>query len=203
MIYKIANLLRDEIADLNFVDIAVGLAKPVTEKINTTVEEDVSVLPKIVPVAINDLEDPCEPGDLLALVPNTTKMSIHFFEDQGVELVSEDTYYYHSQTILRLVSWWNLPLINSSYTDASLLVANLISTMPERLDNVDYLTQIRVSFAGEDPSGAGIVAAYNFDEAENQFTTYPYMYTGLNFLVDFAFAKNCGDAVVLNPSVCP
>ena len=83
MIYKIANLLKDEIADLNFVDIAVGLAKPKIEKINTTVEEDVSVLPKIVPVAVNDLEDPCEPGDLLALVPDTTKMSIHFFEDQG------------------------------------------------------------------------------------------------------------------------
>ena len=203
MIYKIANLLRDEISDLNFVDIAVGLAKPKIVKTNTTVEEDVSVLPKIVPMAINDLEDPCEPGTLLALVPDTTKMSIHFFEDQGLDLIDEDTYYYYSQAMLKLVSWWNLPLINSSYTDASLLVANLISTMPERLDNVDYLTQIRVSFNGEDPPGAGIVAAYNFDEAENQFATYPYEYTGINFLVDFAFAKNCVDAVVLNPSVCP
>ena len=203
MIYKIANLLRDEIETLNFVDIAVGLAKPVTIKTNTTVEEDVSVLPKIVPMAINDLEDPCEPGDLIALVPDTTKLSIHFWEDQGIDLISEDTYYYHSQASLRLVSWWNLPLINSAYTDASLLVANLIAAIPERLDNIDYLTQKRVAFAGENPSGAGIVAAYNFDEPENQFTTYPYMYTGLNFLVDFAFAKNCVDAVVLNPSVCP
>ena len=73
MIYKIANLLKDEIETLNFVDIAVGLAKPVTVKINTTTEEDVSVLPKIVPMAINDLDDPCEPGDLIALVPDTTK----------------------------------------------------------------------------------------------------------------------------------
>ena len=152
MIYKIANLLRDEISDLNFVDIAVGLAKPTIVKTNTTVEEDVSVLPKIVPMAINDLEDPCEPGDLLTLVPDTTKMSIHFFEDQSLELIDEDTYYYHSQAVLKLVSWWNLPLINSSYTDASLLVANLISTMPERLDNVDYLTQIRVCLLYTSPS---------------------------------------------------
>jgi hypothetical protein len=94
-------------------------------------------------------------------------------------------------------------MINSSYTDASLLVANLISNMPEELTSVDYLSQIRVAFAGQDPSGASIVAAYNFDDPENQIATYPYEYTGLRFLVDFAFGKNCVDAVVLKPEVCP
>jgi len=201
MIYKIADLLKDEISALNFVDIAVGLAKPTIVKTNTTTEE-VEMLPKIVPMAYNSLEDPCEPGDLLALVPDTTKLSIHFWEDQGIELLDEDTYYYHSQAALRLVSWWNLPLINSSYTDASLLVANLIATIPEELTSVDYLSQMQVIFNGEE-SGANVVAAYTFDEAENQFTTFPYQYTGLNYIVQFAFAKNCVDAVVLNPSVCP
>ena len=148
MIYKIANLLRDEIKDLNFVDIAVGLAKPVIDNTNVSGEE-VEMLPKIIPVAINDLDDPCVPGDLLPLVPDTTKMRIHFWEDQGIELLSEDTYYYHSQAALRLVSWWNLPLINSAYTDASLLVANLIAEIPESLTTVDYLSQIQVMFNGE------------------------------------------------------
>ena len=202
MIYKIANLLRDEMSDLNFVDIAVGLAKPKVVKVPTPGEE-VTMNPIIVPMALNDLDDPCEPGDILPLVPDTTKMSIHFWEDQGIEPLSEDTYYYHSQAVLRLVSWWNLPLINSSYTDASLLVANLIATIPEKLTSVDYLSQIQVMFNGEPETGASVIAAYNFDEPENQFTTYPYIYTALSYLVDFAFGKNCVDAVTLNPSVCP
>jgi len=94
-------------------------------------------------------------------------------------------------------------MINSAYTDADLLVANLIAEIPEQLTSVDYLTQIRVTFAGEEPRGASVVAAYNFDEAENQFSTFPYEYAGINYQVDFAFAKNCVDAVTINPSVCP
>jgi len=199
MIYKIADLLRDEIKDLNFVDIAVGLAKPTVVKVPGPEEE---ITPIIVPMALNSLDDPCIPGDLLPLVPDTTKMSIHFWEDQGLELLNEGTYYYHSQASLRLVSWWNLPLINSAYTDPSLLVANLIAEIPESLTTIDYLSQIQVMFNGEE-TGANVVAAYNFDEPENQFTTYPYVYTALSYVVEFAFGKNCVDAVVLNPSACP
>ncbi len=202
MIYKIANLLRDEITDLNFVDIAVGLAKPIVVKVPVEGDE-VTMEPIVVPMALNDLDDPCEPGIILPLVPDTAKMSIHFWEDQGVELVTEDTYYYYSRAVLRLVSWWNLPLINSAYTDASLLVANLIAEIPEKLTSVDYMSQIQVSFLGEEPSGATVVAAYDFDEPENQFTTYPYIFTAINYQIDFAFGKNCVDAVTLNPSICP
>lgn len=202
MIYKIANLLRDEIAGLNFVDIAVGLAKPIVVKVPVAGDE-VTMEPIVVPMALNDLGDPCETGAILSLVPDTAKMSIHWWEDQGVELVTEDTYYYYSRAVLRLVSWWNLPLINSAYTDASLLVANLIAEIPEKLTTVDYMSQIQVSFLGEEPSGATVVAAYNFDEPENQFTTYPYIFTAINYQIDFAFGKNCVDAVTLNPSICP
>ena len=215
MMYKIANLLKDEIKNLNFVEVAAGLAKPVQVKQNVrgtvregsleerTGEAAFEVDIKVVPMAIRDTVDPCDSSDLLHLVPDTTKLSIHWWEDNGTEPTNEDTFYIHSQASLRLVSWWNLPLIDSSMTDPGLLVANLISNIPDYLDNVDYLTQIRVSFDGEEPGGAGIVSQYSFDEPENQFTTYPYFITGLNYIVDFAFAKNCVSAVTLNPSVCP
>jgi len=198
MIHKIANLLRDEISTLNFVDIAVGIAKPTIVRIPI----DEGTVDKRVPVAYRDPVDACDPHGLFQLVPDTTKMSIHFFEDNGVDLTDENTYYYFAKASLRLVSWWNLPLINSAYTDASLLVANIISTIPQSLDNTDYLTQIQVRFAGMEPEGANIVSNYDFNEAENQFTTYPYQYTGLNYEIDFAFTKNCVDAVILSPDIC-
>jgi hypothetical protein len=68
---------------------------------------------------------------------------------------------------------------------------------------VDYFSQIRVQFTGEVIEGAEVVSKYDFNEPENQFTTYPYSVTGINFDVDFAFGKNCVDAITLNPSSCP
>jgi len=201
MIYKIAKLLRDQISALPYVEIAAGLAKPVAIKVNTSTEEPTMLIRRI-PQALNDLYDPCEPGDLLPLVPDTSKLSIHWWEDQGLDVTGEDTYYYHCKASLRLVSWWNLPLLNILYTDANLLVANLIANIPARLDNTDYLTQIRVVFGGEQ-TGAEVVSQYDFDEPEYQFTTYPYQITGLDYTVDFAFTKNCVDAIALNPTSCP
>lgn len=205
MIYKIAELLRDQISGLNFVEIAAGLAKPHIVRNDTTPpdEEEGVVIDKIVPMAYNDLGIVCEEGDLYALYPNTKKMSITWWEDNGVDLIEETTYYYQCRASLALIAWFNLLLINQTYTDHSLLVANLIAAIPERLTNVDYLSQMRVAFEGEQVSGAEAVSKYTFDEAENQFATFPYSVVALNFSVDFAFGKNCVDAVVLNPSSCP
>jgi len=205
MIYKIAELLRNEISGLNFVEVAAGLAKPhiIRNNITDPESETGEMLDSIVPMAYNDLGLICESGDLYALMPNTKKMSIVWWEDNGVELVKEDTYYYYSRASLMCVGWWNLPLIDQAMTDAGRLVANIIAEVPEKLANVDYLSQIRVAFAGEEVSGASVVDKYTFNEAENQFATFPYAVTGINFTVDFAFGKNCVDAVVLNPSLCP
>ena len=198
MIHKIANLLRDEIKELNFVDIAVGIAKPTIVK----VPQDEGTIEKRIPIAYREPTEACDPHELYQLVPDTTKLSIHWWEDNGIDLTDENTYYYFSRASLRLVSWFNLPLISAALTDASSLVANLIANIPDSLDNTDYLTQIQVRFAGAEPEGAGIVTQYNFDEGEDQFTTYPYVFTGLNYEIDFAFTKNCVDAVILNPEIC-
>ena len=205
MIHKIAALLRDEISGLNFVEIAAGLAKSHTIRLDTTPADAEAgvILDKTIPLAYNDLGITCEEGDLYALVPNTKKKSILWWEDNGTEPVSEDTYYYYCRSSLVLIAWFNLPLINQTYTDHSLLVANLIAAIPENLSNVDYLSQIQVIWNGEEISGAEVVAKYSFDEPENQFSTFPYSVAGINFVVDFAFGKNCVDPVVLNPATCP
>lgn len=204
MIYKIAELLRDQISSLDFIEVAAGLAKPYIVRNNVTGPEAEAgeMLDKIIPMAYNDLGIVCENGDLYTLTPDTKKMSIVWWEDNGIEVVREDTYYYHAIANLQCVGWWNLPLINTGYTDASLLVANIIATVPERLTNVDYLSQMQVSFVSEEINGADILSKYTLDEAENQFSTFPYAVTGINFAVNFAFGKNCVDAVTINPSVC-
>lgn len=205
MIAKIAELLRDEISSLNFVEIAAGLAKPHTVRVNNTDADadEPSMIDKIIPMAYNDLGLTCEEGDLYALVPNTKKKSIVWWEDNGIEMNEEQTYYYQCTASLMCVCWFNLPLINQYLTEPSVLIANIIAALPSRLTNVDYLSQIRVAFTGEVVSGAEVLSRYNFDEAENQFSTFPYAVAGINVSVDFAFGKNCVDCLSILPSTCP
>jgi len=203
MIYRIAELLRDEISSLNFVEIAAGLAKPHIVRNNVTEEDTPAILDKAIPMAYNDLGITCEEGDLYVLYPNTKKKSIVWWEDNGIDMLEEETYYYQCKASLTCIGWWNLPLINQTFTNASWIVANLIAAIPERLANVDYLSQIRVYFTGEIAEGAEVVSKYDFDEPENQFTTFPYSVTGINFDVDFAFGKNCVDCLNIIPSSCP
>lgn len=198
MIHKIAEKLRDQISTLDYVEVAAGLAKP--HAIRNKQEE--GVIDQIVPLAYNDLELVCEPGDLLALYPDSKKMSIHWWEDNGSDVEDENAYFYHVVSSLTLVSWWNLPKINSAYTDPSLLVANLISEIPESLTNDDYMIAIQIAFAGEAPSLADILNKYTFDEPEFQFNTHPYYLTGLNYEVRWWMGKSCPDSIVVNPSVC-
>jgi len=205
MISKIAALLRDEISGLNFVEIAAGLAKPKIVRVNNTSAdaEEPAMIDKVIPMAYNDLGIACEEGDLYSLVPNTKKKSIVWWEDNGIELVEEQTYYYQARASLICVGWWNLPLINDTLSDASLLVANIIAAMPKRLSNIDYLSQIRVSWSGNPVSGAEVLSKYTFDEAENQFATFPFAVSAIEFIVDFAFGINCVDCMPIIASSCP
>jgi len=200
MIYKIAELLRDELSGLNFVEVNAGLAKT-TPIYTKSGDEGGGVIEKIIPIAYNDLGIACETATLFNLVPDTRYKSVLWWVDRGTTLLDEDTYYYHAQALLRLLCWFNVPIINQTYTDASLLLANIIATIPPTLTNVDYLSQIRVQFLGEETEG--IMDEYSFNATENQYFTHPYYIAGLDFSVDFAFGKNCVDAVTLNPSTCP
>ena len=205
MIYKIANMLRDEIQALNFVEIAAGLATPHTVRVNATPSDSSEGVMegRVIPMAYNDLGIACEEGDLYKLVPDTSKKSIVWWESNGIEPVREDTYYIYSRANLVCMCWWNLPLIDEYMSDPGLLVARLIATIPGRLPNVEYMSQIQVMFAGEEPPGSEILSRYGFDEPESQFATFPYFVTALNFTVEFAFGKNCTEAITLSPSECP
>ena len=141
MITQVAEVLRSQIADLPFIDQLGGLTKPLTlpVKIEGGTEE------KILPVEVNTLTDPCKQDGKVTYMPNTSKISVIWFEDQGTTTENEDTHYYYLETTLRMMCWFNLPLINADYTDGSLLVLSLLEAIPERIANTSNLFMISVS----------------------------------------------------------
>lgn len=193
---KIADLIKAEIQELNFIDKIAGVVKPLTYK-------DKDGNEKTFPVAV-DGSIPCDPGHYTDLVPDSTKLSIIYFEDKGIDVVNAGCYYVDCEASLRLVCWCNLAKINANYTDAQALKIRLIQGIPRRLDNSDWATKILVMFEGEEQKSRDIFSAYTYDESKDQFLMYPYDYFALNYKIKYSIPldTSCISEVILNPKIC-
>lgn len=194
MITKIAELIKSEISSLVWIDKLGGVVKPGRVKV---AGED-----KIFPIYINDSADPCNASVYLDFVPDSKKMSVVYFEDQGIEVVNSGCTFTDCTASLKLICWANLVRINADYTDAIPLKLDLIKNIPARLPNTDWVTKILATFAGEDIKSPAIFGNYTYDETMTQYLIYPYDYFALNYTVKFSFVNSCFEDVVLNPKVC-
>ena len=192
---KIAQLILNEISTLNWVDKTAGVVKALS--VNVKNEE------KVYPIYLNSAL-PCDTSTYTDLVPDSSKMSIIYFEDGGSEVIESGCKYTDMEATLKLVCWVNLKRINIDYTDAEYIKLNLINNIPSHIDNTDWVTKIRVMFEGEEPKGADIFSDYTYDEAENQYLIYPFDFFALNYRVKYSIPmdSDCLTDIIINPGVC-
>ena len=194
MISKVAELIKSEISSIIWIDKIGGIVKPGRVKV---AGED-----KIFPIYLNDLADPCNASVYLDFVPDSKKMSIVYFEDQGIDVVNSGCTFTDCIGSLKLVCWANLEKINIDYTSAEILKLDLLKNIPARLPNTEWVTKILATFEGEDIKSPAIFGAYTYDETMTQYLIYPYDYFALNYKVKFSIASECFEDVVLNPKIC-
>ena len=196
MTEKIAQLILNEISTLNWLDKIGGVVKPLRVNVKGGVE-------KVYPVCLNS-ETICDSSRYTDMVPDSSKRSILYFEDGGVDVIESGCKYTDMEASLKLVCWVNLPRINNAYTNAEIIKLNLINSIPSRIANTDWVTKIRVIFDGEEPKSAGIFSEYTYDEAEIQYLIYPYDFFALNYKIRYSVPmdSDCLTAVVINPAVC-
>jgi hypothetical protein len=193
---KIADILKDQLTELSFVDKLAGLVKPITYT-------DKAGNEKTFPVAV-DGATPCDPMHYTDLVPDSSKLSIIYFEDQGMDVINSGCRYVDCETKLKLVCWCNLAKINADIVSAELLKLAIMMTIPTRIDNTDWVTKIFVKFEGEETKSPDIFGGYTYDEKQNQYLMYPYDYFALNYSVKYSIPMNaeCIDTLILNPKLC-
>lgn len=196
MIQKIAELLRDEIDDLEFVERTAGLVRPIP----ITVQTEEGVVTKTMPIAVSDGLD-CEPQEMMYLIPDSAVMSIVFFEDGGTTITRTDSFYLHCTSIVRMVAWFNLKMINPDYEDATLLMAHLVSTVPKYIANDEFITGIKVEPVNELPKET-VYSNYDLNLEENMYFAFPYDYGAFEFEVIYRIPKACLDEVIIDPDVC-
>ena len=196
MISKIADLMVDEISSLNFVERIGGVVKPITEQI----KDGEDMVDKIFPGVYRE-DTTCDQRRYQAMTPDTTVKSVIYFEGGEADVLDESRRYIDFAARLQLVCWCNLPKINQAYTDASLIMANIMKNMPKTLANTDYLTKMRIFYDGYEKD-EGIFDPYTYNEEEFQYLIFPFDWFVLNYNVFFSVAKDCPDDVVLDPSTC-
>lgn len=196
MIQRIAELIRDEIDDLEFVERTAGLVRPIP----ITVKTEEGIVTKVMPIAVSDGLD-CEPQEMMYLIPDSAVMSIVFFEDGGTIIERTDSFYIHCVSTVRMIAWFNLRMINPEYQDATLLMAHLISAVPKYIDNDEFITGIKIEPVNELPKET-VYSNYDLNLEENMYFAFPYDYGAFEFEVVYRIPKACLDAVVIDPDVC-
>ena len=196
MINDIANILKVQIESLNWIETIEGIVKPLTYR-----QKGGNVV--TIPAVINATPSLCTQGKYLDLVPNTNKKSIIYFEDNGFEPTESFTcHYLRFTSVLRLICWVNLKLINQTYNSTTLLEQSIIKAIDYQLANNSPYVKIITQLNSVLRKAAELFSGYSFDEVLSQYITYPYDCFGMDWQVDFSIHKSCINDVVLDPTAC-
>lgn len=188
MNYYIANIIKERLKSVSFVDNIVGLVRPITANINEK--------PCILPVAINISQDLCLKGNYIDLMPNSKYKSIIYFEDNGINVLecSENKCEYISK--LKMIVWLNTTKINDVgclYDGSICSTLELIKAMqksnPINNVNTNPLVHRIIVMPKSIIRDKTIFSEYTYDEKYSQYLFYPYDYFAIN--IDVRFITTC------------
>jgi len=194
MIYKIVDKIAEGLEDLVFADKVGGIAKKIITNIGGT--------QKTFPVYFNINQETCKTENYVDLVPDSSLKSIFYFEIIGQpSVVAANKRFIDFTSTVRLIGWVNYKLINQGFYDPSLIVANIIKEIPERLDKIDFMSAIHITFSAS-VSKDDLFTGLSYNEPESQFMTYPYDAFGLDYDIDYRISTGCVSDVVINTAPC-
>lgn len=188
---QLANILRDELATLPFIDLAAGLAK--TVEIKEPVEGG-ATLTKRFPVWVSNGEPDTCSGAEISLIPDSSKRGILYFEDGGVRVVKRLAYGIQYTSTLRLVCWLNGQLITGqTYKEIS---AEAITDILGRLVrgvgiNRGAYTRLKIVPLNIAPMDAAVFSRYTYDETVMQYLRPPFEFFAVTLQCEYVVPFNC------------
>lgn len=192
---SIAELIRDRIEALSFVDKIAGLVR-VVEK----VREGAKV---IVPVGI-EVTDPlqCEESTLLSLVPDKRYTTIVYFEDRGCTPVKTRTRGTTWTSHIRLVCWVNTAKLNGDQLAGDKIQQRFIGAIAGSMYNSGPFLGIKHRMEGIPAKGAAIFNQYTYDQSARPYLMHPYDAFAIDIATEFRIKPGCEDQVDVTDVNC-
>lgn len=198
----LAEVLRNQVKDLPFVDRIAGMVRPVI-KIDS--DGNGAKVRKVFPVACDVTEADCNSNSRWTdLVPSTQYKSIIYFEDGGSRLQNKQAGGYNFRSSIKLVCWLNQKKLG--YTDCSVssqAVLSIIKVLPFGYWNSEPFTRAIIVDIQELEKSSVIFGRYTYSEETNQYLMFPYDYFCIQIVTEFHVTKACIESMpLLTPKPC-
>jgi len=188
----IANILKDHIETLDWIDKIAGLVSTQYMTINN--------VQKSYPVACCVTADDCKQGAYNDLTPNSAYNTVIYFEDGGVSFVRAQGNFRHYQSRLRLVCWINVAKLygddcktDSPCTASTHKMVDIIRSIPDFPVNYPPLMQVRFEVISQVVRDNSIFGKYTYNEPQTQYLMSPYDYFAIEIQTDFAICMEGED----------
>ena len=185
----IANIIKTQIEDLDFIDKIAGLVA--TQYVNIT-DENGNKVQKRYPVACCVTADDCKQGAYNDLAPDSKYKSVLYFEDRGVSFEKYESNWKYYQSNLRLVGWLNIKKILGENCDSSLCtyaahaIADIIRHLPTHPQNIAPFDFVYSEVMSQAVRSNSIFSPYTYNELQVQYLMAPYDYFALDIQTSFA-----------------
>ena len=201
---EIANILKDKIDGLPFVDRIAGLVTTLT----LSEETEAGKKRKTFPVACNVSQADCMAGRYQDLVPDTAKKSVLYFEEvEGAQMTGMEGNKMNFRSTLILVGWLNLKkmgLTDCGWSSTAVLqIIRELSAYMQPSNHGNKFIHFKVTGISQAKKTSAVFSKYTYDEAVTQYLIYPYDYFAVNIAFEFSINKNCiQDAEIPDIEIC-
>lgn len=202
----IAQYLKDKIAERHYAGVVAGIVTPVRVKgadgkRTNTYAIDCGVIG----------QDCMDKEGLTAIMPDTAKRSIFYFEDpSGVLLTKVEGRFRHFSSTLILVGWLNLPKLGLTSEDGCKgctwgyrIYNDIISMLPagENIGEECPMVDLEIQFTRQYPRSHEVFRRYTFGEEHRQFRLPPYDYFAIELTCKWRASERCVGQVPENPPI--
>jgi hypothetical protein len=201
---ELSIVLRDKLVGLPFVDMLGGMVQTVTTEDANQDNEAAAKIVKKFPVTYDIASLDCQ-GKETAMVPDSSKKSIIYFEDFGLSVAGR----VHGQTMysssLRLICWMNKAnLVGNAYVNiGGRCMATIVDILAgHNPENVGMFTRMTVNVARIPPQDAGLFGRYTYNEADRQYLRPPFEFFGIDFIINFQVPSKCLSGINFNLEQC-
>jgi hypothetical protein len=197
----IANIIKDKISDLPFIDKISGLVRTVSYTENVEGQAYTYKFPVSCDVTYED----CFSNERYKeMTPNSELRSLVYFEDGGINLTGSNSRSSEYESRIRLVCWLNMKRFDTTECSisgyiTSLIIRRLLTTT--RFNNGIY-SDIRFNVSQIPDKTSAIFSQYTYDESATQYMLYPYDYLAIDIKVNYSILYKCLDDIGLTNGLC-
>lgn len=203
---EIAHILKERLISSNykFADVIAGMVQ--TVQYDTNDGDGRKVIQKMPYSTDVVLAPDCHIGLERALVPDSSKRGIAYFEDLGINFVerkSNGHQFFKSR--LMLIVWMNKSrLVGDKYVDISTFaITQAIQSMKiDTIENVGNFSRFQVKANRIPLQDNNIFSRYSYDERINQYLMPPFDFFGLELEINFSVHPNCVKKIEFEEEIC-